>query len=91
MLEILPFGASKGEGVLKLLEHYNLDHKNTVAFGDGENDVEMLELVGLGIAVHNARDKLKAVAKALTLSNNDDGVAHVLEMIVSHHIENKVL
>jgi hydroxymethylpyrimidine pyrophosphatase-like HAD family hydrolase len=84
MLEILPYGASKGEGVKKLLEHYSLDRNHTIAFGDGENDVEMLQLVGLGVAVDNAREKLKRVATALTLSNNDDGVAHVLDMIVSN-------
>lgn len=84
MIEILPYGASKGEGVRKLLEHYSLDKNRTIAFGDGENDVEMLQLVGLGVAVDNARDKLKRVAHALTLSNNDDGVAHVLDMIVTN-------
>eukprot|EP01034_Spumella_vulgaris_P038641 gene38641-47725_t len=72
MMEILPFGASKGEGVQKLLEHYSFDRNRTIAFGDGENDMEMLQLVGLGVAVDNARDKLKRVAQALTLSNNDD-------------------
>ncbi len=84
MLEILPLGASKGEGVRKLLEHYSLDLKHAIAFGDGENDKEMLALVGFGIAVDNAHDRLKALSRATTLSNNEDGVAHVLEMILSH-------
>ncbi len=83
MLEILPFGASKGAGVRKLLEHYDLPVNRTVAFGDGENDLEMLQLVRLGVAVQNARPLLKAVAHATTHSNNDDGVAHVLDMIAS--------
>lgn len=82
MLEVLPYGASKGEGVLKLLEHYNISLDETVAFGDGENDVEMLELVRLGIAVDNAKSTLKDVAQLITLSNNDDGVGSILELIV---------
>ena len=82
MLEVLPFGASKGEGVRRLLDHYNIALDETVAFGDGENDIEMLELVGLGIAVDNAKAALKDVAQLITLSNNDDGVGSVLELIV---------
>jgi hydroxymethylpyrimidine pyrophosphatase-like HAD family hydrolase len=81
MLEILPFGSSKGEGVQRFFDHYNIAVENTMAFGDGENDIEMLQLVRMGIAVENARPKLKNVANALTLSNNHDGVAHVLDMI----------
>lgn len=82
MLEVLPYGASKGEGVRKLLEHYNISLDETVAFGDGENDVEMLELVRMGIAVDNAKSTLKDVAQLITLSNNDDGVGSILELIV---------
>ena len=82
MLEVLPYGASKGEGVRKLLEHYNISLDETVAFGDGENDVEMLELVRLGIAVDNAKSTLKDVAQLITLSNNDDGVGSILELVV---------
>ena len=84
MLEVLPPGASKGEGVQVLLDHLHTSPDNVVAFGDGENDLEMLSLVRLGIAVGNAKPVLKGVADALTASNDEDGVAHVLNMLLEH-------
>ena len=82
MLEVLPLGSSKGEGVSVLLKHIGILPDNVMAFGDGENDVEMFTLVKLGIAVENAKDILKKVAQAVTLSNDDDGVAEVLEILL---------
>lgn len=86
MLEVLPFGSSKGEGVKKLLEHLNISPENTIAFGDGENDVEMLTLVKHGIAVGNAVQKLKDAAALVTLSNNDNGVA----MFINEFLKQKI-
>lgn len=82
MMEIIPYGASKGEGVKILLNHYNMSADSAVAFGDGENDVEMLRMVRLGIAMENAAPVLKSVADAMTVSNNANGVAEVLDMIL---------
>lgn len=82
MMEIIPHGASKGEGVRILLDHYNMSMDSAVAFGDGENDVEMLRMVRLGIAMGNAAPVLKSVADAVTATNNDNGVAAVLDMIL---------
>lgn len=82
MLEVLPLGSSKGEGVSVLLKHIGILPDNVMAFGDGENDVEMFSLVKLGIAVENAKEILKKVAQAVTLSNDDDGVAEVLELLL---------
>jgi Cof subfamily protein (haloacid dehalogenase superfamily) len=87
MLEVLPYGSSKGEGVAVLLEHLGMSPKNVMAFGDGENDVEMFSLVELGIAVNNAKNVLKDVAKAVTSSNDDDGVAEVLELFLKSKTE----
>lgn len=81
MLEVLPFGASKGAGVRLLLDHFALGTEGCVAFGDGENDKEMLQLVEHGVAVANAHPELKRHAKLVTLSNQEDGVAVVLEHI----------
>lgn len=82
MLEVLPFGSSKGEGVSVLLKHIGVLPENVMAFGDGENDVEMFSLVKIGVAVENAKTLLKNVAQALTLSNDDDGVAEVLDLLL---------
>lgn len=83
MLEVLPFGASKGAGVGKLLEHYGILSEEALAFGDGENDVEMFQLVGTSAAVANANPKLKEVADFVIPSNNEDGVAATLERLIS--------
>jgi len=72
MLEILPVDFNKGRGVSILLEHLGQDAKNVIAFGDGENDVEMLKLVGAGVAVSNAKEVLKQVAKFVTTKSNDE-------------------
>jgi Cof subfamily protein (haloacid dehalogenase superfamily) len=83
MLEVLPSGASKGYGVNELLKHMKIPSEQVLAFGDGENDIEMLSLVGEGIAVNNAKEELKKVAKFITTSNDDYGVATILEMLPS--------
>ena len=83
MLEVLPPSCHKGLGVGKLLEHFNFDPAKVVGFGDGENDLEFLrDAVGVGIAVANARDSLKAVADHVSDKTNDqDCVADILEAI----------
>lgn len=81
MLEILPHGASKGDGVLRLLSHYGLSPDECLAFGDGENDIEMFQAVQYGVAVANAQPALMKHAHCTTLANHADGVAHTLEQI----------
>jgi Cof subfamily protein (haloacid dehalogenase superfamily) len=81
MLEVLPYGASKGEGVRILLSHYGLSPDECIAFGDGENDIEMFQLVKYGIAVANARPELMKHAHTMTLAHHADGVATIIEDI----------
>lgn len=78
MLEIVPLGTSKGSGVEMLLDHLGVTAKEVMAIGDGENDVEMLELASLGIALSNGSDKAKAVADIIGASNDEDGVADAI-------------
>ncbi|KAK3022949.1 hypothetical protein RJ639_046767 [Escallonia herrerae] len=78
MLEIVPSGTSKGGGVRMLLDHLGVTAKEVMAIGDGENDVEMLELVSLGIALSNGSEKAKAVANVIGVSNDEDGVADAI-------------
>src|SRR5690606_16436270 len=65
-LDILPSTGSKAVGVKKVLEHLSLDVEQTYAFGDGFNDIEMLQFVGTGVAMANGREKTKAVADYVT-------------------------
>lgn len=82
MLEVLPLGASKGEGLLWLLSRLGVDPAGVMALGDGENDLEMLRSVGLGVAMGNAGAKVKAAASVVTASNDQDGVADAIELYV---------
>lgn len=78
-LEVLPAGASKGKALKVLLREMNIDAKNVMVIGDGENDMEMVKLAGLGVAVSNANPKLIAIADDIVSSNNDHGVAEAIE------------
>ena len=49
-----------------------------MAFGDGENDIEMLQAAGIGIAMENAMEEVKAAADDITAGNNNDGIAAAL-------------
>ncbi|GFQ01519.1 putative phosphatase m6_spy0533 [Phtheirospermum japonicum] len=78
MLEIVPPGTSKGNGVRILLDHLGVPPNEVMAIGDGENDVEMLELASLGVALSNGSEKAKAVANVIGISNDEDGVADAI-------------
>lgn len=84
MLEILPLNASKGAGVKILLDHFGIQPQDAAAIGDGENDSEMLDIVGLAVAMENAKPGLKCRADYITRSNNENGVGCVLEVIANH-------
>ena len=82
MLEILPYCSNKGEGVMKLLEHCRIDKNDVIAFGDGENDMEMLLYCDIGVAVQNANTKLLSVCDYVTPgTNNEFAVGKVLDLL----------
>jgi Cof subfamily protein (haloacid dehalogenase superfamily) len=83
MLEVLPINASKGHGVEWLLSHLEIDAREVMALGDGENDIEMLKLVGLGVAMGQAKEVVKRAAQVTVASNDEDGVAEALEKYVT--------
>lgn len=78
-LEILNKGASKGNAVAGLAEYLKIPRENVMAIGDNENDLDMIEYAGMGVAMDNAVPKVKAVADYITKSNTEDGVAYVVE------------
>lgn len=78
-LELLPLGIDKAKCLEKLLERMQIDRKNVIACGDGFNDLSMIEFAGLGVAMANAQQVVKNAADYITLSNEDDGVAAVVE------------
>lgn len=82
MLEILPSGASKGNALRTLLKDLKIPVENVLAIGDGENDIEMIQAAGIGVAVGNAEQKVKDAANYVVASNDDDGVAETIERFV---------
>lgn len=79
ILNILQEEVSKSLAIIKVLEYFNIGKSEAIAFGDGENDIDMLELVGLGIAMGNGNEKLKNVADFVTKKSNEDGISFALE------------
>ncbi|MCX2738347.1 Cof-type HAD-IIB family hydrolase [Pontibacter anaerobius] len=79
-LEIAPRAISKATALeLLLKERFGIAMHEVMAFGDNYNDIHMLQEVGMGIAVANARDEVKAVANEITLKSTEDGVAVAIE------------
>lgn len=79
--DIIPRGGSKAEGIAKVIEHFGVSVEQVFAFGDGLNDIEMLSYVGTGIAMGNAHDDVKKVAKHVTKHVNEDGIVHGLQIV----------
>ena len=81
-IEIAPRKISKATGLKLLLQYaYDFGMEEVIAFGDNYNDIDLLQSVGWGVAVANARPEVKAVAKEITLHHKEDGVAATLERI----------
>lgn len=78
-LEVTAKGCNKGEALLWLSDYLGVDRRNTVAFGDGNNDMSMLRAAGYGVAMGNAAPTVKETAGYCTASNVEDGVAVFLE------------
>ncbi len=77
--ELMPKGISKADGIRILLEELEIPLKNTYAFGDGPNDVEMLQYVEYGTAMGNAEKQLLELAPYRTEGMWEDGIYHALE------------
>lgn len=80
-IEVTPKSISKKTAITYLLDklYTNISLNEVAAFGDNYNDIEMIEAVGYGVAVANAKDEVKQIAKYQTTSGNKDGVAKFLE------------
>ena len=81
-LEFAKAGVTKGAGMDFLAAHLGFTKAETIAFGDGENDLELVEWPDYGIAVANAQARVKAIARWVCPSAEDEGVAQVLEALL---------
>lgn len=77
--DIIKKGQSKGKGLRKLSAHLDCDLEDFIAFGDGDNDIEMINEAGLGIAMGNATESLKKVADYITCDVSEDGIYKALK------------
>lgn len=86
-LEVVPKGMSKGEAVKMLCQMMDIPIENAVAVGDAANDLSMIEMAGIGVAMANGTAEVKAVAQYITQrDNNHDGIAEVVEKFFSHSV-----
>nr|WP_086940923.1 sugar-phosphatase [Thaumasiovibrio occultus] len=81
-LELMNPNSNKGTGVAMLAEFLGLDASQVICMGDAGNDEHMLRYAGLGIAMGNATDEMKAIANHVTETNDNDGVAVAIEQFV---------
>lgn len=81
-LEVFDRRAGKGPSLQKLAEHLGIDRANVMSIGDQENDLTMLQYAGTSVAMGNAIDAVKAVARFETATNSEDGVAQAIERFV---------
>lgn len=77
-IEVMGPGIDKAKSLSKLLEQLNLKREEMIAFGDGYNDLSMIEYAGFGVAMGNAVDEVKQCANYVTLSNDEDGIYDIL-------------
>lgn len=82
LIEIVKGGINKSVGLSRIAGHFGIPKENIIAFGDEDNDLEMLEFAGHGVAMENAIEELKDTANTVTKSNNEDGIAAYLETIL---------
>lgn len=73
---------SKGHALAYLMDQWNLDARQVMAFGDSENDLDMIEMAGIGVAMANAVEVVRERADRITDSNDQDGVAKVIEELL---------
>jgi Cof subfamily protein (haloacid dehalogenase superfamily) len=78
-LELMPKGIDKGQRLIELANHLNIDRKEIIACGDGYNDISMIEVAGVGVAMGNGCEAIKKQAKYITATNDNDGIVEVIE------------
>ncbi|WP_338471702.1 Cof-type HAD-IIB family hydrolase [Niallia sp. XMNu-256] len=80
-VDVIPTGGSKANGIEKITEKLGFSRERQFAFGDGPNDVEMLSRIYNSVAMGNADESLKSVAKYVTKSVDDNGIQYGLQMV----------
>lgn len=82
-LELMPSNIDKAQSLKKLLLYTGNTREEMIACGDGFNDLSMIKFAGMGVAMANAQPAVKEASDYITLSNEEDGVAHVVELFLN--------
>ncbi|MCR4426775.1 MAG: Cof-type HAD-IIB family hydrolase [Firmicutes bacterium] len=83
LVDVFASGVNKATGLKFITDTYAIDPSEVVAFGDGVNDTELLEFAGLGVAMGNSPDSVREAADIVTATNDEDGVAVIIEDLFS--------
>ena len=83
IIEVIHTGLNKAVGIKKVADYYQIPRERIIAFGDEDNDLEMIDFAGIGVAMGNGIDPLKNIAKEVTLTNEEDGIAIFLEEMLN--------
>ena len=78
-VDVTARGNTKQRGIDEIIRHFGIRLEDTIAFGDGGNDISMLRHAGIGIAMGNARDEVKAAARYVTDTVDEDGIAKAIQ------------
>ena len=78
-IDVISKTGGKVTGIKKMLDVHGIGQEEVIAFGDGENDIEMLQFAGIGVAMGNAEPEVKAVADYVTTDIDDDGILNALK------------
>jgi len=82
LLQVVKRGVDKRKALAAVAQHYNIPQNRVIAIGDAPNDLGMIKWAGLGVAVANAWSSVKAAARHVVKSNNDDGVAEAIRKLI---------
>ena len=88
-INIINKKASKGNAISKLCKHLKIDLSEVIAFGDDLNDISMMNTVGYGIAMENAGEEIKKIAKEIIGTNTEPSIAKTLNRIIEEQATNK--
>ena len=86
LVEVLTKGVNKAYGLEKLAQKLNINRNEIAAIGDAANDIEMLQYVGLPIAMGNATEEVKSLSKMVTDTNENNGVIKAIERVINEKL-----
>ena len=79
IVNVLERNVSKSDAIMQVLQHFGLSNTQAIAFGDGNNDIDMLQIADIGIAMGNATENLKAISNFVTEDSHEDGIVLALK------------